>query len=243
MATGRCTSAPTRTMQRAVKGSDAWRFNAATGAVTSSGLAAETDSPSWAVVHPSNRFLYAANELPPAEVGGPEGAVTAFANPSGIGEVYGDQPHEDQRPRASALDRWIRRASGPSSGTTARRMALKAPWWRCLPSAPTAGSRRTEGFRSVCRQAGRAGPGWRVPSALRAPLSLDGTLLFVAERAQRDDVLPVECVDRRARSRTIPRAVDATKERAALCRITFGKDGRFLYCDIRGRTGGFDVCV
>src|SRR5262245_59377585 len=41
------------------KGIYAWRFDAATGKVTSLGLAAETDSPSWVVVHPNKRFLYA----------------------------------------------------------------------------------------------------------------------------------------------------------------------------------------
>ena len=57
------------------KGIYAWRFDAATSTVTSLGLAAETDSPSWVVVHPNKRFLYAANELPPPEAGGPTGAV------------------------------------------------------------------------------------------------------------------------------------------------------------------------
>src|SRR4029450_6383053 len=61
------------------KGIYGWRFDAATGKVTSLGLAAETDSPSWVVVHPNKRFLYAANELPPPEAGGPTGAVTAFS--------------------------------------------------------------------------------------------------------------------------------------------------------------------
>src|SRR4026207_1190197 len=59
------------------KGIYAWRFDAATGAVTSLGVAAETDSPSWVVVHPNKRFLYAANELPPPDAGGPTGAGTA----------------------------------------------------------------------------------------------------------------------------------------------------------------------
>jgi 3-carboxymuconate cyclase len=62
------------------KGIYGWRFDAETGKVTSLGLAAETDSPSWVVVHPNKRFLYAANELPPPEAGGPTGAVTAFSS-------------------------------------------------------------------------------------------------------------------------------------------------------------------
>src|SRR5688500_20118495 len=61
------------------KGIYAWRFNAATGTVSSLGLGAATASPSWVAVHPSRRFLYAANALPPAEAGGPDGDVRAVA--------------------------------------------------------------------------------------------------------------------------------------------------------------------
>src|SRR5690349_4994226 len=69
------------------KGIYAWRFDTATGKVTSLGLAGETDSPSWLALHPSKRFLYAANELPPPEAGGPTGAVTAFAIDSTSGRL------------------------------------------------------------------------------------------------------------------------------------------------------------
>jgi len=69
------------------KGIYGWRFDAATGAVTSLGLAAETDSPSWVVIHPNKRFLYAANELPPPEAGGPTGAVTAFSIDGASGKL------------------------------------------------------------------------------------------------------------------------------------------------------------
>jgi 6-phosphogluconolactonase len=69
------------------KGIYAWRFNTASGQVTSLGLAAETDSPSFLAVHPTKKFLYAVNELPPAEAGGPEGAVTAFAIDAASGKL------------------------------------------------------------------------------------------------------------------------------------------------------------
>src|SRR5215208_6770624 len=69
------------------KGIYGWRFDAATGKVTSLGVAAETDSPSWVVVHPNKRFLYAANELPPPEAGGPTGAVTAFSIDAASGKL------------------------------------------------------------------------------------------------------------------------------------------------------------
>ena len=69
------------------KGIYAWRFDAATSTVTSLGLAGQTDSPSWVVVHPNKRFLYAANELPPPEAGGPAGAVTAFSIDAASGKL------------------------------------------------------------------------------------------------------------------------------------------------------------
>ena len=47
-------------------------FDAATGELSNRALAAKTSSPSWIALHPSKRFLYAANE-------GNEGAATAFA--------------------------------------------------------------------------------------------------------------------------------------------------------------------
>src|SRR5690349_12579220 len=47
------------------KGIYAFRFNPSTGKATALGVAGETDSPSWLALHPSKRFLYAANELPP----------------------------------------------------------------------------------------------------------------------------------------------------------------------------------
>src|ERR1043165_9773247 len=53
------------------KGIYAFRFNPKSGQVTSLGVAGETDCPSWVTLHLNKRFLYAANELPPAEAGGP----------------------------------------------------------------------------------------------------------------------------------------------------------------------------
>src|SRR5689334_3168145 len=69
------------------KGIYAWKFQPADGKVTSLGLAGETDSPSFLAVHPNKRFLYAVNELPPPEAGGPEGAVTAFSIDAASGKL------------------------------------------------------------------------------------------------------------------------------------------------------------
>jgi len=55
------------------KGIYAYEFDAETGKLTAKGLAAETHDPSWLVIHPSGKFVYAANES------GKESAVSAFA--------------------------------------------------------------------------------------------------------------------------------------------------------------------
>jgi 6-phosphogluconolactonase len=55
------------------KGIYAFEFDAATGKLTAKGLAAETPDPSWVIVHPNRKFLYAANET------GKASTVSAFA--------------------------------------------------------------------------------------------------------------------------------------------------------------------
>ena len=59
------------------KGVYGFRFNPATGAVTSLGLMAEIPSPSFMAAHPNGRFLYAANEREYNEVMGNK--VSTFA--------------------------------------------------------------------------------------------------------------------------------------------------------------------
>ena len=53
----------TYTKPQKSKGIYAWRFQPATGKLTSLGLAVETTSPSYLAVHPSLRFIYAVNEV------------------------------------------------------------------------------------------------------------------------------------------------------------------------------------
>jgi 6-phosphogluconolactonase len=55
------------------KGIYVFRFDTATGKLSAIGIAAETPDPSWVVVHPGGKFLYAANEA------GKASAVSAFA--------------------------------------------------------------------------------------------------------------------------------------------------------------------
>jgi len=65
--------AGTYTNKTQSKGIYAFEFDAATGKLTAKGVAAETPDPSWVIVHPSGKFLYAANET------GKASTVSAFA--------------------------------------------------------------------------------------------------------------------------------------------------------------------
>ena len=60
------------------KGIYAYRFDSATGASTSQGLAAESANPSFLAIATSGKFLYAVNEISKFN-GQPTGAVSAFA--------------------------------------------------------------------------------------------------------------------------------------------------------------------
>jgi 6-phosphogluconolactonase len=63
----------TYTTKTESKGIYAYEFDADSGKLTPMGVAAETPDPSWVAVHPSRKFLYAANEASKAS------AVSAFA--------------------------------------------------------------------------------------------------------------------------------------------------------------------
>ena len=60
------------------KGIYAYRFDSATGKLSSIGLVGETENPSFLAVHPNQRFLYAVNEVSNYQ-GESAGSVTAFA--------------------------------------------------------------------------------------------------------------------------------------------------------------------
>jgi 6-phosphogluconolactonase len=55
------------------KGIYAYEFDSSAGKLMLKGVAAETPSPSWVVIHPSGKFAYAANE------NGPQSTITAFS--------------------------------------------------------------------------------------------------------------------------------------------------------------------
>jgi 6-phosphogluconolactonase len=63
----------TYTTKTESKGIYAYEFDADTGKLSPKGIAAETPDPSWVAVHPSGKFLYAANEA------GKASTVSAFA--------------------------------------------------------------------------------------------------------------------------------------------------------------------
>ena len=63
----------TYTTKTSSKGIYGFRFDTATGQLSAIGVAAETPDPSWVVVHPSGKYVYAANEV------GKASTVSAFA--------------------------------------------------------------------------------------------------------------------------------------------------------------------
>src|SRR5208337_4067039 len=63
------------------KGIYLYEFDAETGKLTAKGLTAETRDPSWLAVHPSGKFVYAANES------GKESAISAFALDAQTGKL------------------------------------------------------------------------------------------------------------------------------------------------------------
>ena len=82
----------------------AFRFDAATGALTPLGIAARTPSPSFLALHPNGRFLYAVNETHD----GPSksGSVTAFEIDSATGRLsaLNSQPSHGADPCHLAID-------------------------------------------------------------------------------------------------------------------------------------------
>jgi 6-phosphogluconolactonase len=68
------------------KGIYAYRYDANSGEITPLGLAAETTNPSWVVVSPNGKYLYAANEVP--KYNGPNsGGLSAFSIDHGTGKL------------------------------------------------------------------------------------------------------------------------------------------------------------
>jgi 6-phosphogluconolactonase len=71
----------------ASKGIYAYRFQPSTGKLTPMGAVATTPSPSYLVIHPNGRFLYAANENDPTIPDGKDTYVSAFAINQATGQL------------------------------------------------------------------------------------------------------------------------------------------------------------
>jgi 6-phosphogluconolactonase len=88
------------------KGIYAFRFNQTSGALTPVGLVAEAKSPSWLALHPSGRFLYAANETNDYDAE-QSGAVSAYVIDSTTGALtlLNAQSSRGAHPCHLAIDR------------------------------------------------------------------------------------------------------------------------------------------
>src|SRR5437660_6581186 len=91
----------TYTTKTESKGIYEYEFDADTGKLTPKGLAAETRDPSWVAVHPSGKFLYAANEV------GKVSSVSAFSidKKSGKLTLLNQMPALGEDPCYISLDR------------------------------------------------------------------------------------------------------------------------------------------
>ena len=226
------------------KGIYAWRFDAATSTVTSRGLAGETDSPSWVVVHPNKRFLYAANELPPPEAGGPAGAVTTFSIDAASGKLtqIGRVKTNGLSPAHMLVDptgKWAivgNYGNGAGSeGTSIAVFAIGADGK--LADTP-------KSFVPHVPKPKRLDPAAPPPKNGNPPtshphcvlLSPDSRFLFVAEKGFDEIVVYRFEAATGALTPNSPPAVQATKFGAAPRHLAFGKDGRFIYvCYEAGR--------
>lgn len=226
------------------KGIYAWRFDAATGKATSLGLAGETDSPSWVVVHPNKRFLYAANELPPPEAGGPTGAVTAFSIDAASGKLtqIGRVKTNGLAPAHMLVDptgKWAivgnyGNAAG-SEGTSVAVFAIGDDGK--LGDTPKA-------FVPHVPKPKRLDPAAAPPRNGNPPtshphcvlVSPDSKYLLVAEKGFDEIVVYHFDAATGALTPNTPPSVEATKLTAAPRHLAFGKNGKYLYvCYEAGR--------
>ena len=226
------------------KGLYGWRFDAETGKVTSLGLAAETDSPSWVVVHPNKRFLYAANELPPPEAGGPTGAVTAFSIDTASGKLtpIGRVKTNGLAPAHMLVDptgKWAIVANygngAGSEGTSIAVFAIGADGKLAdtpktlVPHVP-----KPKRLDQAAPPPKNGNPPTSHPHCVL--LSPDSNFLFVAEKGFDEIVVYRFDSATGALTPNSPPAVEATKPGAAPRHLAFGKNGKFLYvCYEAGR--------
>src|SRR6266699_3640684 len=125
------------------------RFDAATGQRSAGGVAAETPDPSWVAVHPSGKFLYAANEA------GEASTVSAFAidKKSGKLELLNQLPSLGEDPCYLSFDKTGKYAfaANYTSGTIAVFWLQTLAWMKCwsTSSMPRAARSRRMNPRSL----------------------------------------------------------------------------------------------
>jgi 6-phosphogluconolactonase len=220
------------------KGIYAWRFNAGTGKVTSLGLAAETDNPSWVAVHPNKRFLYACNELAQQGNPDPRGGVSAFSIDAASGKLtfINRVNSKGQNPAHMLVDptgKWaIVGNYGNAAGSADTSIAvfgigadgrLADEPKSLVPHAP-----RPKRLDPAAAPPKNGNPPTAHPHCVL--LSPDAKFLFVAEKGWDQVVIYKWDAATGALTPNDPPAVDATRLAAAPRHITFGKDGKFLYC-------------
>jgi 6-phosphogluconolactonase len=227
------------------KGIYAWRFNPATGKVTSLGLAAETDSPSFLALHPSKKFLYAVNELPPADAGGPDGAVTAFSIDAASGKLtqISRSKSGGRAPAHLLVDstgKWVIAANyGTQAGDEGTSIAvfpigadgkLSATPKTLVPHAP-----RPKRVDPTAAPPKGGNPPVSHPHCVL--LSPDAKFLFVAEKGRDQIVIYKWDAATGGLTPNDPPAADAVRPNTGPRHITFGKSGKFLYaCLEQGRS-------
>jgi 6-phosphogluconolactonase len=226
------------------KGIYAWRFDAAAGMVTSLGLAAETDSPSWVVVHPTRRYLYAANELPPPEAGGPTGAVTAFSIDAASGRLtqIGRVKTNGLSPAHMLVDSTGKWAivgnygnSAGSEGTSIAVFAIGVDGKLAeMPQAFVPHVPKPKRLDPAAPSPRNGNPPTSHPHCVL--LSPDSRFLLVAEKGFDEIVVyRFDAATGALTPNTVP-AVAATKFGAAPRHLAFGRTGKFLYaCYEAGR--------
>src|SRR5437879_4121166 len=101
----------TYTTKTESKGIYTYEFNADIGKLTPKGVAAETADPSWVAVHPSGKYLYAANEA------GKASAVSAFAVEANSGKLtlLNQIPSFGEGRRYLAVDKTVKDVSGANT--------------------------------------------------------------------------------------------------------------------------------
>jgi 6-phosphogluconolactonase len=209
------------------KGIYAWRFNPTTGRVTSLGIAAQTDSPSWLALHPTRKFLFAANEAPPANAGGPTGAVTSFSIDAATGRLrpINRVKTNGLSPAHMLVDptgKWaIVGNYGDDTGTHGTSI---------VSFAIGANGRLKDEPAALVPHVGKPdASGALVSHPHCVLLSPDSRFLLVAEKGRNEITVYRWNAATGALTPNTPPAADATKPAAGPRHLAFGKSGKFLY--------------